>query len=155
EKAKAESLMMEQKVFKVKASQEEQKVSSEMNSFEINIQRLVEKLEDEKRMMREQIERLMSEKRRGSAQQEKLYAAQISDLEKEQVNETARYEPIWENFKSVAVELSPRLLSFGAEVVKTDSYQNKGENLPKPDNTHKEKNLPKPNNTPSEVIGSI
>nr|AAH81091.1 MGC82824 protein [Xenopus laevis] len=137
EKAKAESLMMERKVSNVKASQDEQKDDGQMNSFQINIQRLVEKLEDEKRMMRDQIERLVSEKRReeellirqGSAQQAKLYAAQIQDLEKEkeQVNETTWYKPIWENLKSVTVDLAPRLFNFGADMVKKAiaKYQNK------------------------------
>eukprot|EP00079_Xenopus_tropicalis_P013519 XP_002942120.2 PREDICTED: guanylate-binding protein 1-like [Xenopus tropicalis] len=157
EKAKAESLMIEQKVSQVKASQEEQKVDNQMKSFEMNFQRLLEKLQAEKMMMREQIERLVSEKRReeelltrqGCARQAKLYAAQISDLEKEKEQadqETAWYTPVWESLKSVVVDVAPSVFNFGAGMVKKaiSSFQNKEKEEKK---NNKEKGPPKPNKT--------
>ncbi|XP_031749249.1 guanylate-binding protein 6-like [Xenopus tropicalis] len=66
--------------------------------------------------------------RQGCAWQAKLYAAQISDLEKEQADqETAWYTPVWESLKSVEVDVAPSLFNFGAGMVKKaiSSFQNK------------------------------
>ncbi|KAM4697653.1 guanylate-binding protein 3-like [Rhinophrynus dorsalis] len=127
EKAEAEAKEMKRKVDEERASQEKQKIDDQKRTFEEHLKQLTEKMEMERRMMWDQMGRIISEKRaeqqslirQGSPEQAELYVAQIADLEKErrERNEPAWYSGIVDSLKSVAVEILPSLFSLGGQMV--------------------------------------
>ncbi|XP_075037526.1 guanylate-binding protein 7-like [Mixophyes fleayi] len=111
---------LESQMLKLEQYQSKQKMADQVTTMEENWKQLEEKMSEERRLMKHQIERVIEEKNRemntyqnqGSLQAN-MYHAQIEDLQNKKVelNEPAWYKPIWNGFTQVMGAVAPAVIS--------------------------------------------
>ncbi|XP_069840745.1 guanylate-binding protein 1-like [Dendropsophus ebraccatus] len=119
EKARKKVEEMEQKVREMEECLKNQKLEDNKMSVERNMEGLFEKIAEERRLMRAEVQRVIAEKEReqdfyekqGCQKQADMYRAQIQDLrDKENIQGPAWYTPIVDTCKKVAQAVFPAVI---------------------------------------------
>ncbi|KAM3917705.1 guanylate-binding protein 1-like [Leptodactylus fuscus] len=131
EKAKEKVQEMEQKRQELEESQKKQNWQDMNTTLQENITGLVNKLNEENKLIRTEIRRVIEDKERerdsyekqGFRRQANMYQAQIDDYtEKEkQLENPVWYKPIKETFKRVAADVLPILIEVGGNILKSEA----------------------------------
>ncbi|XP_075687063.1 guanylate-binding protein 3-like [Rhinoderma darwinii] len=133
EKAKKQAQEMEEKVRELEESKKKQKFKDEQTSMEENMKGVLEKIAEERRLMRGEIQRVIADKEReresyekqGFQRQANMYKAQIEDCqkEKEQLQEPEWYKPITDKLKAVFSAVAPGVIAFLGETIQAKLTQ--------------------------------
>ncbi|XP_018428542.1 PREDICTED: guanylate-binding protein 1-like [Nanorana parkeri] len=119
ENARKKIVAMEEELKRLQEVQKEQKVEEERDNIQKTFDKLMEKMEEDRRIMNEKLDQVIRQKERnqqlymdqGLPRHANMYQEQIKDIKQEQKEESgpAWYEPIVSTFKKVAGELSTLL----------------------------------------------
>ncbi|XP_075034947.1 guanylate-binding protein 1-like [Mixophyes fleayi] len=132
EKATKKIEEIKSQMTQLKESQRKQKEDDQVKTMTQNMNQLMEKMDEERRFMKSQLERIIDEKNRelqtysnqGSQQQANMYQAQIEDLKKkkdelkDEMNDSNSYLPVIETFKKVTCAIAPSLIEMAGDIIK-------------------------------------
>ncbi|KAG8540699.1 hypothetical protein GDO81_018755 [Engystomops pustulosus] len=123
---------MEQKVKELEELKKTEKSKDQQISVEKNMMGVLEKIAEERELMRCELRRVIAEKERerdsymkqGMQKQAMMYQAQIDDCqEKVESQEPEWYAPIVDKFKSVVSYIAPTIINLAGKAVKTKAIR--------------------------------
>ncbi|XP_063791242.1 guanylate-binding protein 1-like [Pseudophryne corroboree] len=131
EKATRKIEEMKSQVLQLEESQRNQKKKDQMKTMEENMMQLIDKMVEERRLMKCQVERVIEEKNREmqryrsqGSPHANMYQAQIEDLKeknnklKADQSDSCDFLPVIEAFKKVSCAIGPSIIEMAGDMIK-------------------------------------